>query len=151
MISTTDLVFIDTNVLIYARDDRNATKRERARSWLGTVGASGRARTNLQVLNELTRWLLKKESHRSADDIRSDIAALRSWGDRPISEEDVELAWSVRNRLGYQWFDCLLVAGASLAGCRFFLTEDMGHGTVFEGLALIDPFQASPNDVFQRN
>ena len=151
MNSTNEGVFIDTNVLIYARDLRSVAKRERARTWLGAISATGQARTNLQVLNELTRWVLKNETGRPIDDIRVEIDAIRSWGARPLDDEDIDLAWSVRKALGYQWFDCLLVAAAHLAGCRYFLTEDMAHGIVFEGLTLINPFHASPDDVLRRN
>ena len=56
----------------------------------------------------------------------------------------------MRDKLGYRWFDCLLVAAAQLAGCRYFLTEDMAHGAAFEGLTLINPFRTSPDDVLQR-
>ncbi len=30
-------VFVDTNVLVYARDARDAPKHERAREWIGNV------------------------------------------------------------------------------------------------------------------
>ncbi|MGU3285063.1 PIN domain-containing protein [Methylobacterium mesophilicum] len=148
---TIEPVFIDTNVLIYARDDRNADKRERARTWLAAITDLDCARTNLQVLNELTRWILKNESERSLRAVQDEVEAIGAWGARPIDQDDTELAWLVRKNLGYQWFDCLLVAAAQLAGCRYFLTEDMAHGAVFEGLTLINPFRASPGDVLQRN
>ncbi|MDP4026720.1 PIN domain-containing protein [Methylobacterium sp. NEAU 140] len=143
-------VFIDTNVLVYARDDRNADKRERARAWLAAVTGSGRARTNLQVLNELTRWILKNEPDRPLLDVQDEIESIGVWGARPVDQDDTELAWLVRKCFGYQWFDCLLLAAAQLAGCRYFLTEDMAHGVVFEGMTLINPFRASPDDVLRQ-
>ncbi len=147
----TDWVFIDTNVLVYARDDRNAEKRHRARAWLATITDLGCARTNLQILNELIRWILKNESHRTLADIRKEIAALRIWGDNSLDGEELDLAWAVRENLGYQWFDCLLIAAAHNQGCRYFLTEDMAHGASFQGVTLIDPFRLSPDDLFPRN
>ena len=144
-------VFIDTNVLIYARDRRSAEKRERARMWLTAISNSGRARTNLQVLNELTRWILKNEPGRSLAEVQDEVESIGAWGSHPIDQDDTEHAWFVRQVHRYQWFDCLLVASAQLAGCRYFLTEDMTHGAVFEGMTLINPFRASPDDVLQRN
>lgn len=149
--STTDGVLIDTNVLIYARDRRDAGKRERARAWLATISDAGEARTNLQVLNELTRWILKNEAGRAPREVRSEIDTIGAWGDQSLDQDDVDVAWLVRERLGYQWFDCLLVAGAHNAGCRYFLTEDMAHGTTFEGLTLINPFRAEPAEIIRRN
>lgn len=150
-ISTIDPIFIDTNVLIYARDDRDARKRGHAQAWLAAVTDAGRAYTNLQVLNELTRWILKNEPNRPLLEVQDEIEILGAWGSRPVDENDTELAWLVRRAYGYQWFDCLLIAAARNAGCRYFLTEDMAHGVVFEGLTIINPFRASPDDVLRRN
>jgi predicted nucleic acid-binding protein len=147
----TDRIFVDTNVLIYGRDSKQGDKRVIAQEWVRSLGARGAARINMQVLNELTRWILKNEPGRSLADIQQEIEALKAWGDKPLDEEELEVAWAVRDKLGYQWFDCLLIAAARLAGCRYFLTEDMAHGAVFEGLTLINPFRASPGDVLQRN
>ena len=147
----TDQVFVDTNVLIYGRDAKQSDKKATAQEWVRSLGAQGAARINMQVLNELTRWILRNEPRRPLADIQQEIEALKVWGDKPLDEEELEVAWAVRDKLGYQWFDCLLVAAAQLAGCRYFLTEDMTHGTVFEGLTLINPFRASPGDVLQRN
>lgn len=149
--STSDTFFIDTNVLVYARDDRNAEKRERARDWLSVISDAGRARINLQVLNELTRWILRNEPDRSVVEVQGEVESIGAWRARPVDQDDVELAWLVRKAYGYQWFDCLLVAAANLAGCRYLLTEDMAHGAVFEGMTLINPFRVSPGDVLQRN
>ncbi len=147
----TDRVFIDTNVLIYGRDTKQAAKRNTAQDWILRLTAQDRACINLQVLNELTRWLLKNEAHRSLADIQEEVDTLRLWGDKPLGDDEFALAWRVREALGYQWFDCLLVAAAHLQGCRYFLTEDMAHGAAFEGMTLINPFRASPGDVLRRN
>lgn len=67
--TATDPVFIDTNVLIYVRDGRNAEKRNRARTWLQLIVGADRARINLQVLNELTRWILENEPSRPLSEV----------------------------------------------------------------------------------
>ena len=149
--TTTESFFIDTNVLIYVRDKRDPAKRHRAHEWLAAISDVGLAVTNLQVLNELTRWILKNEPTRDVRDVQGEVAVIGLWGSRPLDEDDTELAWRVRASLGYQWFDCLLVAAAHLHGCRYFLTEDMAHGAVFEGMTLLNPFRASPGDVLRRN
>lgn len=146
-----DRVFVDTNVLIYARDGRESGKRERAASWLLALGSANAARINLQVVNELTNWILRNERHRPLTEVQEELAALGSWGTEPIADDEVKTAWAVRERLGYQWFDCLLVASAHNDGCRYFLSEDMAHGATFEGLTLLNPFQASLDDVLRRN
>jgi predicted nucleic acid-binding protein len=141
------LIFVDTNVLIYARDRKAEDKRAKARAWLAALAESGLGHLNLQVLNEFTRWVLANESQRRLEDVRKEVDALRGWGDKPLDEEEVELAWAVRQRLGYQWFDCLLIAAAEFAGCDYFLTEDMGEDVAFHSVKLIHPFRTAPSDI----
>ena len=147
----TDRVFVDTNVLIYARDPRNVAKMQRAQAWVLALGARSLARINLQILNELTRWILKNEPRRPIGDTQAEIAALRVWGADPLSDDEIELAWEARTKLGYQWFDCLLIASAVLQGCRYFLTEDMAREATFVTTTLINPFRISPDELLSRN
>lgn len=146
-----DLVFVDTNVLIYSRDRRSVEKRERSRAWLSELAERQSIRLNLQILNEMTRWLLANEGGRPLAEIRSEIDVLRRWGDAPLDDDEVALAWTVRRALGYQWFDCLLIAAAQQAGCRFFLTEDMADRARFGAVTLVNPFRASPSDILQQH
>lgn len=148
--SMTGRVFVDTNILIYARDRKAEEKRARARAWLEALSETGLGCLNLQVVNEFTRWVLANEPRRPLAEVRADSEALRAWGDKPPDDDEIELAWAVRERLGYQWFDCLLIAAAQLAGCPFFLTEDMGTGAKFQSVRLIHPFETAPAEILSR-
>ncbi|AOO83590.1 PIN domain-containing protein [Bosea vaviloviae] len=143
-------VFVDTNVLIYARDENAAEKRTIAVRWLRELAVGGRLIVNLQVLNELTRWVLRNESVPLAT-ARSRVDELRRFGESGLQASHVALAWSVRQRLGYQWFDCLLLAWATAEGCRYFLSEDMGHETRYGDLTIINPFRVDPDAFFKAN
>ena len=147
----TELVFVDTNVLIYARDRREERKRQTARLWLEHLTATNSTRINLQVLNELTRWILANDRTTELHGIRKEVDALRYWGDKPLNHEEVTMAWTIRNRLGFQWFDCLLLAAAYQLGCRYFLTEDMVHQAQFATLTLVNPFLSSPSDILPKH
>ncbi|MFN3672701.1 MAG: PIN domain-containing protein [Bosea sp. (in: a-proteobacteria)] len=137
-------VFVDTNVLIYARDPSAGVKHAAARLWLERLATVDQLLLNLQVLNELTRWILRKENA-AVPVARDAVDMLRAFGEKPLAPEDVELAWDVRNHLGYQWFDCLLVA------CSHFLSEDMGHETRYGQLIIINPFRVDPDAFFKAN
>ena len=145
----TDLVFVDTNVLIYARDLKSQEKRQRAQSWLAVLADRDVMRINLQVLNELTRWVLANERTRPVGEIREEVELLQHWGDQPVTPDDVDQAWHLREMLGFQWFDCLLVAAAARLGCRYFLTEDMTDQARFGPVTLVNPFRVSPADLLQ--
>ena len=146
----TDRVFVDTNVLIYARDRKADEKRAKAQAWLAALGESGLGQVNLQIINEYTRWVLANERERSLEAVRYEYDLLREWGDKPLDDDEVETAWAVRERLGYQWFDCLLIAAAHLAGCAYFLTEDMGAGATFGAITIVHPFRTAPAEILGR-
>jgi predicted nucleic acid-binding protein len=147
----TDPVFVDTTVPIHRRDAGPGDKRAAPREWVRNLGTHGAARINVQVLNELTRWILKNQPGRRPADIRQEVEAPKVWGAKPLDEEELEVAGAVRDKLGSPWFDRLLVAAARLAGCPYVPTEAMARGAVFEGLILINPFRASPDEVLRRN
>ena len=144
------LVFVDTNVLIYARDPIAGDKHGRARLWLDRLAPGDHMLLNLQVLNELTRWMLRKEKASIAV-ARDAVEMLREFGETSLSPEDVDLAWDVREKLGYQWFDCLLIASAANAGSTHFLSEDMGHETRYGSLTIINPFRVDPDAFLSKN
>lgn len=147
----TGKVFVDTNVLIYTRDAKAEEKRRTAFAWLDRLEASSRLLINLQVINELTRWLLRNDPHRSPQVIRREVDAMRTYGDAPLSTPECDIAWDVRETLGYQWFDCLLLASAANAGCSHFLSEDMGHETRYGSLTIINPFRVDPDSFLSKN
>ena len=147
----TDRVFVDTNVWIYARDRNEPTKRELAKAWLLTLTELQLAYVNLQVLNDYTRLLLRRDPSADLDEVREEVEDLRVWGDRPFDADDVELAWTVRHDFKFQWFDCLLLAAADRAGCRYFLTEDMIDRATFKGVTLVNPFRHRPADLFSQH
>ena len=47
----TEPVFVDTNVLVYSRDARDAAKHERAREWVEFLWDTKRGYTNLCIYN----------------------------------------------------------------------------------------------------
>jgi predicted nucleic acid-binding protein len=50
--STIAPVFVDTNVLVYARDDTDPAKHEKARAWMEQLWTSATGRISVQVLEE---------------------------------------------------------------------------------------------------
>jgi len=46
-------VFVDTNVLVYARDASEPEKQQRAQAWMAELWESRTGRTSVQVLNSL--------------------------------------------------------------------------------------------------
>jgi len=71
----TALVFVDTSVLVYARDTRDETKHAKAAEWIRMLWNEQRGRTSVQVLSEyydvITRKFDRQVSREDAwDDVQ---------------------------------------------------------------------------------
>jgi len=138
----TALVFVDTNVLVYARDPRDAMKRATASEWLRLLWNEERGRTSIQVLNEYYDVLTRK--YRPAvrrEDAWDDVRYyLSSWNPQPLDSEVIECAHEVEARHHLTWWDCLVVAAAQVQHCVLLLSEDLQDGADYGGVIVRSPF-----------
>ncbi|MCJ2012119.1 PIN domain-containing protein [Methylobacterium sp. J-076] len=140
-------VFIDSNVFLYARDERFPEKQACARRWLEVLAAREAAVVSPQVLGELHNTLLRGKVRVPADEVRRTTLAIEPWSHGATDLELVATAWSLRAQTGFQWWDCVILASAIRAECRFLLSEDFQHGRQVEGTTIVDPFQAGPETI----
>lgn len=137
--------FVDTNVLVYARDPSDPHKQRRAASWLARLWDDGSGRLSHQVLQEFYVTLTRKlDPPADPEIVRDDVAALATWSPVPTDLEVMESAWYVEDRFGFSWWDALIVAQALSAGCEVLLTEDLQHDQDLFGVRVINPFQVDP-------
>jgi predicted nucleic acid-binding protein len=140
-------VFVDTNILLYIHDRRTPEKANLAGAWLRRLAIAQIARTNLQVLNELGYVLLRKKWFDTTEKAFSVVDEFAALGDGPLTWTEVTRARRLHLKVGYSWWDCLLLASALELGCTYFLSEDLQDGQVVEGLTIIDPFAHSPEQI----
>jgi predicted nucleic acid-binding protein len=137
----TALVFVDTNVLVYARDPRDPAKHARAEDWIRMLWNEQRGRTSVQVLNEyydvVTRKFLKPVRR---DDAWDDVQRFFAWTPQSINSEVLINARTIEERHRLSWWDCLVVAAAQVQGCVLLLTEDMQDGADYGGVSVRSPF-----------
>jgi predicted nucleic acid-binding protein len=50
-------------------------------------------------------------------------------------------ALQIRKAYGFSYWDSAIVAAARTLGCDRLYTEDLNHGQMVEGLAVMDPFR----------
>lgn len=145
MSSTSAPVFVDTNVLVYARDTRDAVKHHRAREWMRFLWQTRRGRLSAQVLNEyfvtVTRKLPHPLPHTEA---RAEVRELMAWGPEPVDGDLIERAWRAASNWHLSHWDALIVAAAQRAGCACLLTEDLQVAQSFDELRVQSPFSSSP-------
>jgi predicted nucleic acid-binding protein len=138
-------VFVDANVLVYARDASQGTKQQAAADWIDHLWRTRTGRLSTQVLSEFYVTVTRKlDPGMALSDARADVRDLFAWGPVPITDELVTEAWQVQDRFQFAYWDALIVAAAGEAGCDRLLTEDLQHGQDLDGLVVVDPFQTSP-------
>jgi predicted nucleic acid-binding protein len=137
----TDLVFVDTNILVYARDTRDLAKRERAREWLDVLWKDLRGRTSIQVLNEYYTVLTQTSKYSISRDLAwDDVRELLEWKPQELDGEVLIRSHEIEQRFQLNWWDCLIVAAAQAQACRLLLTEDLQDGADYGGVIARNPF-----------
>ena len=137
--------FVDTNVLVYARDDLEPEKQPVARGWLEYLWNTGAGRTGIQVLNEYYVNVTRNVRQPMAPEVaRSEISDLAEWQPVGIDERLVAAAWEIEDRYDFHFWDALVVAAAQAAGCDALLTEDLHDGQDLDGVVVVNPFLHPP-------
>jgi predicted nucleic acid-binding protein len=144
----TGLVFVDSNVLVYSVDETEPDKQTRAAEWLKRLWSTRAGRLSFQVLQEFYVNVTRATGiAMPAADAREIARSLLAWQPVRIGAGELEAAWSLQDRYSISWWDALIVAAASSAGCRFLLTEDLQHDQDFGGLRVVDPFRVQPQSL----
>lgn len=141
-------VFVDTNVLVYARDASAGTKHARARQWLEELWRSRAGRLSVQVLQEFYVSVTEKlRPGMAADAARRDVRAFLTWQPVRVDGPALEGAWLVQDRYRVSWWDALIVSTAQMAECAYLLAEDFQDGQDLGGVTVVNPFTHPPSDL----
>ena len=130
--------FVDTNVLVYAFDDADPAKRDRARSLLAddvplVISA--------QVIGEFYMVVTRKlaiplsEAHASAA-----VDELLRLPVVPIDAELTRAAVSTSRAARLSYWDALIIEAAAAARCDRVLTEDLAAGSTIRSVRVENPF-----------
>ncbi len=137
------LAFVDTNVLVYAFDLSEATKRGIADVLLLELLAGERLVLSAQVLNEFY-WTVTRPNrvspltHEDAMKKVADFAA-----DAQVVPIDAALCLTAIEAVGkyrLAFWDALIWAAAKTAGCPTIYSEDFQNGQTLEGVTFVNPF-----------
>jgi predicted nucleic acid-binding protein len=130
---------LDTNVLVYAIDRDAGPKHEHAGDIISRAAKANCVLT-VQVLGEFYHVVRRKHgySHDVAESYVQDwLSLFPAVGANPRSLED-SLVMLRSHSLSF--WDALLWATVSSAGCRVLLSEDMQDGRVLGGVTILNPF-----------
>lgn len=135
------LVFVDTDVLVHARDPREAAKRAQANEWLRLLWSEERGRTSYQVLTEyydFVSQILKSPAQR--DDVWDDVQHYLTWCPQEIDMDVLIGAREIEQRYALAWKDCLVIAAAQAQDCVLVLSEGLKDGEEYAGIVVRSPF-----------
>ena len=144
---TSELVFVDTNVLLYARDDRYPDKQKAAAHWLATLARRDALIISPQILGELHNAILRGKVGIDEIEMQRMTAALQPFSYGATDLELIAQASRIRKETVFQWWDCVILAAAIQAGCRYLLSEDYQHGRTIRGTTILNPFTVGPEAV----
>ena len=139
MTSTIYKSFIDTNILIYALDQADPVKQQKARALLKTLQEKETGVISTQILQEFFVVSTTKLKL-NIDLVKKIIITLKNFKtitvDLKIIEEAIDC--SALNKITF--WDALVVTTAKAAGCHSIWSEDLGHGQLIDGVRIINPF-----------
>ena len=135
----TALVFVDTNVLVYARDAANTGKQRLATESLQSLWRDRTGRTSIQVMSECYATLTR-QLHLQSDLAWDYVSVLNAWNPLPVNHEVMIRAREVERRYRTSWWDSTIVAAAQEQNCKILLSEDFQDGMKFDQLIVRNPF-----------
>ncbi len=133
------MIFIDTNVLVYAMVGQDPAKMRRARALLAELRQAEAGVLSLQVLRELASVLYRKSGWTDAQ-VRKAVEEVMAFPCVRESMATLKRGMALTARHGLQFSDALVVAAAEEAGCDTVYSEDMGDGAVYGGVRVVNPF-----------
>ena len=134
--------FLDTNVFVYALDDRDQRKKSIASELIERGIAEATAVTSTQVAVEFANVANRhREPHIIAEAASLVLdMTIRSMIEAPTSIDDILAADRICRTHSLSFFDALIVSAAIEHGCEVIYSEDMQHGQVIKGVKIINPF-----------
>ncbi|MFM9880049.1 MAG: PIN domain-containing protein [Burkholderiaceae bacterium] len=134
--------FLDSNVLVYTLDNKNAAKQQIASQLLASALRQGSACISFQgvqeTLNVATRRLQPPLLAADAQALLHNLLMplCRVMPSQPLYQTALDL----QARWRYSFYDSLVIAAALQAGCTRLLSEDLQHGQQIDGLRIENPF-----------
>jgi predicted nucleic acid-binding protein len=133
------LAFFDTNILVYADDDRSPEKQARATDLIADHQRRDTAVISLQVLQEYYAAITRKLGV-DAEHAQRKVEMLAQGNVVRFEARDVIAAIELHRLTRISFWDAMIVHAARLAGASVLFTEDFQHGAVLGGVPVVNPF-----------
>jgi predicted nucleic acid-binding protein len=135
-----DVVFVDTNILIYAHDIDAGLNRERAVECLRILWETGAGRISVQVLQEFyvnaTRKLAVPVARSTAREV---VGSYGAWVREATTADTVLRASDIADLAQISFWDALIFASAEQSGATQLYSEELNNGQSIVGIEVVNP------------
>jgi predicted nucleic acid-binding protein len=136
------MVFIDTNIFIYAHDNSDPLKSEIAKTLILDQVSMNHAVISFQVIQEFCNATLKESKHLlDVKDVKRVINELLM----PLvahtqNELFIQKTLDLFNSYSLSFYDAAIIQAANDLGCDIVYSEDMQNGANYDGVIVVNPF-----------
>jgi predicted nucleic acid-binding protein len=123
-------VFLDTNILIYAVDERDSAKHDRAIEAVEGCLGDGSGVISTQVLQEFASVALSK-LHQKVDIVLAELSALEAMEVVQLTPALIRRAVEFYSLHQINYWDALIVVAAEAARCTQLWSEDFTPGSLY--------------------
>ena len=134
------MTFLDSNVLVYAVDARDAGKQKIAKAIVMSARDSAEYVISAQVLNEFSNVAMRKLG-KTRVEVMGFAELFKAIRSVPVKSEWTMLALEMMGLYDLQFYDALLLVAAKELGCDRFLTEDLSDGQTYSGILAVNTFR----------
>ena len=136
------MVFIDTNVFVYAHDKTDSLKSEIAQTLVLNHVSRNQAVISFQVIQEFCNVMLKesekklsiKDAKRIVQELLLPLVAHSQSG------LSIENTLDLFDKYSLSFYDAAIVSAALDTGCNIIYSEDMQNGADYDGVIVVNPF-----------
>lgn len=134
-------VFVDTNILLYARDRSEPRKQPIAEACLAELWEGRNGCVSVQVLNEFfVNATQKLDPGLTRSEAWEDVEALAAWEPLALDMPLIARGFALQGRYRLSYWDALIVAAAETGCCEEILSEDLAEGALYAGIQVRNPF-----------
>lgn len=136
-----DKAFVDTNILVYARDRHAGTKYAIARDLLERLWAERSGALSTQVLQEFYVNVRRKPSKPlSSQEARQIVSDYLSWDVVINTGDSILAAIDLEEQFQLSFWDALIVHAAQASGAETLYSDDLADGQRYGSVKVVNPF-----------
>jgi predicted nucleic acid-binding protein len=131
-------VFLDTNILVYAVDQRDSAKHLRAVDVVDACMRDGTGVISTQVLQEFASVAVAK-LHQRVDVVLAEISVLERLEVVQLTPALIRRALELHALHDVHYWDAAILAAAEVANCSRLWSEDFAPGSIYGLLRVENP------------